>query len=127
MPIETTVGAFARGDDSRSTRIQAFSIEAWTEQVAHSTVAVSAPQNMSEVAPIVIPRDGHPGHKAVDEAAANLKAGSSNPASRSRHEPLRRDSLKRREALVKGHEGSRRRQRWENGWYQAKPSCCIQC
>ncbi|KAL9104786.1 MAG: hypothetical protein Q9187_008861, partial [Circinaria calcarea] len=32
-----------------------------------------------------------------------------------RQEPLRRDSLKRREALLKGKEGSRRRQRWENG------------
>ncbi|KAI9779213.1 MAG: hypothetical protein M1839_007465 [Geoglossum umbratile] len=31
-----------------------------------------------------------------------------------RREPLRRDSLKRREALLKGKEGSRRRQRWEN-------------
>lgn len=29
----------------------------------------------------------------------------------------RRDSLKRREALLKGKEGSRRRQRWENGTY----------
>jgi hypothetical protein len=32
-----------------------------------------------------------------------------------RKESLRRDSLKRREALLKGKEGSRRRQRWENG------------
>ena len=32
-----------------------------------------------------------------------------------RREPIRRDSLKRREALLKGKEGSRRRQRWENG------------
>ncbi|KAH8803196.1 R3H-associated N-terminal domain-containing protein [Xylogone sp. PMI_703] len=31
-----------------------------------------------------------------------------------RREPLRRDSQKRREALLKGKEGSRRRQRWEN-------------
>ncbi|KAL4932305.1 uncharacterized protein BDV17DRAFT_192872 [Aspergillus undulatus] len=31
-----------------------------------------------------------------------------------RREPLRRDSLKRREALLKGKDGSRRRQRWEN-------------
>ncbi|KAG9244680.1 R3H-associated N-terminal domain-containing protein [Calycina marina] len=29
-------------------------------------------------------------------------------------EPLRRDSMKRRDALLKGKEGSRRRQRWEN-------------
>ena len=32
-------------------------------------------------------------------------------------EPLRRDSLKRRDALLKGKEGSRRRTRWENGSY----------
>lgn len=31
-----------------------------------------------------------------------------------RHEPIRRDSLKRREALLKGKEGSRQRRRWEN-------------
>lgn len=31
-----------------------------------------------------------------------------------RREPLRRDSLRRREALRKGKDGSRRRQRWEN-------------
>ncbi|EDN04338.1 conserved hypothetical protein [Histoplasma mississippiense (nom. inval.)] len=35
-------------------------------------------------------------------------------ATYSRREPLRRDSLKRRDALLKGKEGSRRRQRWEN-------------
>ncbi len=32
-----------------------------------------------------------------------------------RSEPIRRDSLKRREALLKGKEGSRQRRRWENG------------
>jgi hypothetical protein len=31
-----------------------------------------------------------------------------------RKEPIRRDSLNRRQALLKGKEGSRRRQRWEN-------------
>jgi len=30
-------------------------------------------------------------------------------------EPLKRDSMNRRDALLKGKEGSRRRQRWENG------------
>lgn len=34
-----------------------------------------------------------------------------------RREPLRRDSLRRREALQKGKDGSRRRQRWENGMF----------
>lgn len=32
-----------------------------------------------------------------------------------RREPVRPDNLKRREELLKGKEGSRRRQRWENG------------
>jgi CHASE1-domain containing sensor protein len=34
-----------------------------------------------------------------------------------RNEPMRPDSLKRREALLKGKEGSRQRRRWENGRY----------
>ncbi|PMD35825.1 hypothetical protein L207DRAFT_515580 [Hyaloscypha variabilis F] len=36
------------------------------------------------------------------------------PAYKPRKEPLKRDSQKRREAVLKGKEGSRRRQRWEN-------------
>jgi hypothetical protein len=32
-----------------------------------------------------------------------------------RKEPLKRDSQRRRELVLKGKEGSRRRQRWENG------------
>lgn len=32
-----------------------------------------------------------------------------------RKEPIKRDSQRRRELLLKGKEGSRRRQRWENG------------
>lgn len=38
-----------------------------------------------------------------------------------RREPIRRDSLKRREALLKGKEGSRRRQRWENDRLLSNP------
>lgn len=34
-----------------------------------------------------------------------------------RPKPIPRDSQKRREALLKGKEGSRRRQRWENGMW----------
>jgi R3H-associated N-terminal domain len=41
-----------------------------------------------------------------------------------RREPLRRDSLKRREALLKGREGSRRRQRWENGLCFSRHPLC---
>ncbi|WPG99554.1 Hypothetical protein R9X50_00237100 [Acrodontium crateriforme] len=38
-----------------------------------------------------------------------------------RREPIRRDSLNRREALLKGNEGSRRRQRWENDRLLSNP------
>lgn len=52
----------------------------------------------------------------LDAAAEALKAV------KARKEPLRRDSMKRREALLKGNEGSRRRQRWENGMYSSYPN-----
>jgi hypothetical protein len=45
-----------------------------------------------------------------DEGAAASRA-----AYAPRRELGRRDSLKRREALLKGKAGTRRRQRWENG------------
>ncbi|EHL03273.1 R3H [Glarea lozoyensis ATCC 20868] len=41
---------------------------------------------------------------------------------RARKEPLKRDSMKRREALLKGKEGSRRRQRWENDAFMHVPN-----
>lgn len=44
-----------------------------------------------------------------------------------RREPLRRDSLKRREALLKGKDGSRRRQRWENGMLIMTPLLSDGC
>lgn len=38
-----------------------------------------------------------------------------------RREPLRRDSMRKREAYLKGKDGSRRRQRWENGAPHSSP------
>ncbi|KAK6343337.1 hypothetical protein TWF730_010928 [Orbilia blumenaviensis] len=43
------------------------------------------------------------------------------PSTAPRRTPLRRDSMKRREALLKGKEGTRRRQRWENDNFLANP------
>lgn len=73
-------------------------IEAWTVSALQSlNVSLYA---RGTGASLSIPLD-------VDEAPkATPKA---------RKEPLRRDSQNRREALLKGKEGSRRRQRWENG------------
>lgn len=62
---------------------------------------------------LTIPLDEH-------QAARDRQASTEGPPLPAqvyrRREPIRRDSLKRREALLKGKEGSRRRQRWENGW-----------
>jgi len=107
-----------------SSSAAAINIEAWTEEATQSLQAVS----ISSISPaparaaglrgtsvsLAIPLDEH----AIPNrpSAETNRAPTVDPASyRARREPLRRDSLKRREALLKGQEGSRRRQRWENG------------
>ncbi len=95
---------------------QPINIEAWTEQATESINAISlsssAPVRGTSVS-LAIPLDEE-ANRTRDEQ--NLHDAST--TTRPRREPLRRDSLKRREALLKGKEGSRRRQRWENGSYQ---------
>ncbi|KAL8732049.1 MAG: hypothetical protein Q9166_003001 [cf. Caloplaca sp. 2 TL-2023] len=95
---------------------QPIDIEAWTEQATESINAIS----LSAAAPVC----GTSVSLAIplDERAARRTAGGEDERifpdvssdNRPRRKPLRRDSLKRREALLKGKEGSRRRQRWEN-------------
>ncbi|PWY64083.1 hypothetical protein BO70DRAFT_347287 [Aspergillus heteromorphus CBS 117.55] len=119
---------------------QARAISAWTEQAAASlgslTLSESVPvgdRNVSfspstptrsglrgATVSLSIPLDG-PAPTAEGAAASKPKllgqpAKETKVASVSfrRREPLRRDSLKSREALLKGKDGSRRRQRWEN-------------
>lgn len=118
MPMDTKRSAFARVDPSDSPRTQTISAGAWAEQVTQSLNAGSlpAPQRpRSKAASLAIPIDEHPCLKPADAVEKALHTDTSHTAAQSRQEPLRRDSLKRREALAKGHEGSRRRQRWENG------------
>lgn len=111
---------------------QAQAISAWTEQAAASLgdlrITDSMPRNEGTAAlrgtsvSLSIPLDDHfpatdaspnPRVRIVDQ---NPEESRKVPAiTFRRREPLRRDSLKRREALLKGKDGSRRRQRWENG------------
>lgn len=111
---------------------QAQAISAWTEQAAASLgdlrITDSTPRNEGTAAlrgtsvSLSIPLDDpfpatdaspHPRVRIVDQ---NPEESRKVPAvTFRRREPLRRDSLKRREALLKGKDGSRRRQRWENG------------
>ena len=91
---------------------QPVNIEAWTEQATQSLAAVS----------LASPGDGIQGTSvalAIDIDEQKNAEESRKDGYRPRREPLRRDSLKRREALLKGKEGSRRRRQWENGSYHA--------
>ncbi|KAL1996353.1 hypothetical protein VTN49DRAFT_118 [Thermomyces lanuginosus] len=109
---------------------QARSISAWTEQAAASLQNLNLSENLAvgespEVirgtsVPLTIPLDdpAPAKHEHPMARARVAKASGVDETSRlspyQRRQPLRRDSLKRREALLKGKEGSRRRQRWEN-------------
>lgn len=100
-----------------SQTIQPLNIEAWTEEaiVSIPTASLTSPCGpRGTSAPLSIPLDEHP---AAAAKAAELKAHTI-PSGRPL---LRRDSLDRRNALLKGKEGSRRRQRWENGSYRQSP------
>lgn len=88
-------------------------IEAWTIHALQS-LSVSPDSRGTGGQPLAIPLDEHTRARGVtialnEEQAAGAGIG---PA---RRMPLRRDSLKRREALLKGKEGSRQRRRWDMG------------
>ncbi|KAL8984917.1 MAG: hypothetical protein Q9205_001233 [Flavoplaca limonia] len=99
---------------------QPINIETWTEQAAESVSAISllssAPVRGTSVS-LAIPLDEQAAKRTKDEQHLHEASSTDRP----RREPLRRDSLKRREALLKGKEGSRRRQRWENDRLLSNP------
>jgi hypothetical protein len=79
-------------------------IEAWTVSALQALHVSSGPQGNAVVGIALDVPD------APADGKANRKDGKA-----ARKEPLKRDSQRRREALLRGKEGSRRRQRWENG------------
>ena len=97
------------------TGAQPVNVEAWTEEATQplSAISIASPQTLrGTTASLAIPLDGTKDKAtASDDATPTQDASSARP----RREPLRRDSLNRREALLKGKEGSRQRRRWENG------------
>jgi len=97
---------------------QPIDIEAWTEQAtaAMGSVAISAPGAVlgATAVTLAIPLDDDAlasGGPVQPVGATAAKEG----GLYKRKAPLRRDSMNRREALLKGKEGSRQRRRWENG------------
>jgi len=75
--------------------------------------AVPPPEQQATTSPLPDPLQTVPGGRTVTLTIPLDKHDEAKDA-RPRKEPLRRDSLKGREAFLKGKEGSRRRQRWEN-------------
>lgn len=90
---------------------QPFNIDAWTEETNRVVGALSPnPPIRTRLSPEALTI-------ALEDSEASCQENdiSARPP---RREPVRRDSLKGREAFLKGNEGSRRRQRWENGSYR---------
>lgn len=83
-------------------------IEAWTVSALES-LSVSPDARGTGGTPLVIPLYDH--HARPSAAAKGVPIGVSD----ARAVRAGRDSLRTREALLKGKEGSRRRRRWEMG------------
>ncbi|EEH38831.1 hypothetical protein PAAG_08558 [Paracoccidioides lutzii Pb01] len=111
------------------TQQQVWDISVWSQQTSQSIHGVSAFPNddgasstsrlLGTSASLTIPLDDeHHAHNSLPIRGKTATNGEDNApvasATYHRREPLCRDSLKRRDALLKGKEGSRRRQRWEN-------------
>lgn len=116
---------------------QARAISAWTEQATVSLQGLTVSEPPPRDEPITVGSFARPGLRGASISLAipldddvPLNGARSTPRVKisdraetqqsqsvrfRRREPIRRDSLKRREALLKGKDGSRRRQRWENG------------
>ncbi|KAL2866862.1 uncharacterized protein BJX67DRAFT_118315 [Aspergillus lucknowensis] len=125
--------AYERGNLSPQ---QAQSISAWTEQATASLedLAITEPAPAGEGSTLVSGSTASRGTARGTDVSLSIPLDDPAPRVRilgqlpeetprvpkapsvtfRRREPLRRDSLKRREALLKGKDGSRRRQRWEN-------------
>ena len=104
----------SRSSAIASQAVSAVNVEAWTEQAtaALNTVQISGPAIQGTSAHLTVPLEGQ---HATAPVNAPVRDENDQQTYQPRREPMRRDSLKRREALLKGKEGSRRRQRWENG------------
>ncbi|KAK3719268.1 hypothetical protein LTR37_004487 [Vermiconidia calcicola] len=92
-------------------------VEAWTvAQVADvlSATSISSPTPVRSTRGASVKIDIPLDESAIDDEEPPRRKSESVHTVYKRREPIRRDSLKRREALLKGKEGSRQRRRWEN-------------
>jgi hypothetical protein len=106
---------------------QAIDIQAWTEQttVALGSMTIASLEGGDERrASLHIPLDEHPAPRP--SPVAKPTAVGSTTLLYKRKARIQRDSQKTREALMRGKEGSRRRQKWENGMCALTARCpCL--
>jgi hypothetical protein len=86
-------------------------IEAWTISALES---LSVSPAVTGTTPLSIPLDQNV-QSTTRKPTVRVQEPADNVITPPRRPPSRRDSMKRREALLKGKEGSRQRRRWENG------------
>ena len=91
-------------------------VEAWTVSQAADVLkatSISSPDPDQSVRGTSVKIDIPLDESAIREEPPRPRSEATHTVYK-RREPIRRDSLKRREALLKGKEGSRQRRRWEN-------------
>lgn len=101
MAIYNSVHTHEQQQSATTASASGIDIEAWTVSALQSLNVSDSPRDTG--ATLSIPLDTR---EYEDYTPKHL-----------RPKPIPRDSQKRREALLKGKEGSRRRQRWENGMW----------
>lgn len=113
-PSQTTANGIFPATPTANATID---IEAWTISALQS-LSVS-PIARGTGTPLSIPLDAlaTPSKRSVSRQQVTIVASTTEAAvvTPPRRPPSARDSLKRRDALLKGKEGSRQRRRWENG------------
>lgn len=118
MAIHPKLNDLAQSNGPNSSATQLVSIEVLTEQAIESLQAtsLSSPGGIRGTSvSLAIPLDEHP---VSNQAKSYVdRAGDASGVEHFRRQPIRRDSMNRREALLKGKEGTRQRRRWENGLY----------
>ena len=120
MAIYPNANTYAHNGAPSASPLHPINIDTRTEEATESlsTISLVSPSGVpgTDVS-LAIDLDEPSRHKQDGIAGTARRADDASSGYRPRREPLRRDSLKRREALLKGKEGSRRRTRWENGSY----------
>ncbi|KAI0183893.1 R3H-associated N-terminal domain-containing protein [Xylaria flabelliformis] len=97
---------------SLPTNANGVDIEAWTVSALQSLSVSSVARGTGT--PFTIPLDETKVKKEKPPVTIYDPRAQSGAITPPRRPPSRRDSMKRREALLKGNEGSRQRRRWEN-------------